>query len=211
MDITVIDGSFAVSMLRNAKYAWNKDGSLVLKDIKTPLNVTTFRGTFVELVNSKGDVLQEGGDGEWLWLPESKVTVTLRHKALADPKLSKAQIAKVRRKTTVHVVNQECYDGGPINFGASYTDGTLLKVIASFQKVLTSIPKEYRKKARCQIDSESGYEGSHYASVRIEYTRPENDDEVVERVKIERERERLAKRAKQAQFEQLKSELETAS
>ena len=109
------------------------------------------------------------------------------------------------------VCDQERYDGGPIDFGASYTDGSLLKVIGSFQKALASIPKEYRAKARCEIGSKSGYEDSHYAHVEITYERPETDAEVIARVKIERETDRIARLKKRAQFENLKRELETSN
>lgn len=211
MDIFADGKTFMLGMgLGDYKYAAAKDGSLVLTAGKHnyPLNVTTNRGTFLEVVDKNGAVIQDGGDGSWLFLTLGKDPITLRYKTLATPKMDKRQIKKARKSTTVYVVRQQRYDTGPINFGASYENGSFLKVLNSFKAALANIPAKYRANACCQIDSEGGYEGSHYASVEITYNRPETDAEVLSRVKVEAEQNRLATENKKVQLKKLKSELE---
>ena len=81
----------------------------------------------------------------------------------------------------VCVVHQEKFDVGPFNFGASYEKGTLDAVISSLQAIRGSIPEQYRESASCEFDSEGGYEGEHYANIRISYDRPETAEEAIER------------------------------
>lgn len=210
MDITAINGRFLVGMFMpgsGGKFAWDKEGGGLRLSGKRarPLNVVTSRNEFVEVVDDKtGEIVADGGDGDWFWVPEGDKPVTLRFKKLPDPKLSKAQIDKARQKTTVYVAHQEKHDGGPFCFGTSYQNGTLQKVIKSLLKIQASIPKEYRAKARCEIDSESGYEGSHYASIEVSYERPETDAEVIRRVQTDAERTRLTMRREKAELENLK-------
>lgn len=208
MEVMAIGGQFSVSMMRlgDWKHEWNKkDGTLSIWGKARAVSVTTNRGEFIEAVDPDGNVLHEGGDGQWFYVPVTKEKTKLRFKKLPDPKLTKAELDKARKSTTVTVADQERYDGGPFEFGASYTDGTLDRVIESLEKIRASIPAQYRNKARCEIDSESGYEGSHYAHIEVSYERQETDEEVIERVKIDRERARIMESAERAQLDSLKS------
>lgn len=83
-------------------------------------------------------------------------------------------------RVVVSVVNQEQYDGGTFDFGNSYEDGTLDRVLASLNSIRDQIPEEFRSTARCEIESRSGYEGSHYASIAVSYTRPATTEEVAQ-------------------------------
>lgn len=74
----------------------------------------------------------------------------------------------------VTVFDKEQYDG-------EWPDGRLVDVIAWFQAKLAEVPEEYRAEARCEIDSASGYEGSHYGHIAISYTRAETDEEMTAR------------------------------
>lgn len=73
---------------------------------------------------------------------------------------------------TMNVSRSEQHDGD----GFPY-EGSLDDLISTLASIRESIPKEFRKNATCEIGSESGYEGSHRASVVIEYWRPMTDDE----------------------------------
>lgn len=75
--------------------------------------------------------------------------------------------------TVVSLVDQERYDEGPIQW-----DGSLDDVVASFEAIREMIPEEYRHTSRCEIGSVSGYEGSHYARVQVEYERPATKEEI---------------------------------
>lgn len=105
----------------------------------------------------------------------------------------------------VTVVSQEDHDGGPFDFGESYTRGSLLRVMRSLEAILGSIPVEYREAASCEITSRSGYEGDHNATIEVTYDRPETPDETARRVaKIEAERQqRIAQ--ERATYEALKA------
>lgn len=81
----------------------------------------------------------------------------------------------------VRVVSQEQYDSGPFDFGSG-SDGSLVEVVNSFAHLVEMIPPEHRAQARCEIDSASGYEDSHYARITVEYTRPATDQEIAEAV-----------------------------
>lgn len=95
---------------------------------------------------------------------------------------------KVWIRQVTHVL-QERYSDGSFNFGAIYEDGSLNAVIDSLIAIRESIPEPYRENARCEIDSESGYEGSHHATIEVRYSRPETPAETAER---EAEANRLA-------------------
>ena len=74
-------------------------------------------------------------------------------------------------EVNVEVFKGELYDGDwPPQDAAGY--------LKWFKDKLDSIPEEYRASAKIELDSESGYEGCHYASINIHYDRPESDDEV---------------------------------
>lgn len=77
--------------------------------------------------------------------------------------------------------------------GEQYDDGfpdlcRLIDVIGWLNDLLQSIPSEFRGDAKCEIDSRSGWEGSHYATIEISYRRPETDEEMVQRHAKERAR-----------------------
>ena len=80
--------------------------------------------------------------------------------------------------TEVTVVSQEQYDEGPFDFGASYTNGTLDRVIQSLLDIRESIPAEFRADARCGVGSVAGYEDTHYAQIEVCYQRPATADEI---------------------------------
>jgi len=66
--------------------------------------------------------------------------------------------------------------------GEKYDDnfpdtGSLFAFADWLQAVIASIPEEYRSVAEIEIDSTSGYKGSHYATIEISYRRPETDEE----------------------------------
>lgn len=209
MDIWATNDGFAVGMMRFGEWEpkWNKkDKSLSITGKREHhISVETGRGIFIECLDDGGKLLMDGGDGHWFYVPPGEATVTLRHKKLPEPELTAAAINKARKSTTVYVAHQQQYDGGPFTFGASYTDGSLDEVLASLQKIRDSIPKQYRAKARCAIDSKGGYEGSHYASIEVSYERPETDEEVIERVKIDTERQRLKSNEELSQFKKLRA------
>src|SRR5581483_5199751 len=115
--------------------------------------------------------------------------------------------AKRRGKVRVTVCNQERCDEGPFNFGESYSDGSLAKVLKSLEAIRDSIPEPYRAKARCEIDSNSGYEGSHYAHIEVTYERPETDEEWAKRKAELQERIAFHTAKKRQQLERLKAEL----
>ena len=108
-------------------------------------------------------------------------------------------------KTRVVVLSQERYDAGAFNFGASYDDGTLDAVIASLAAIRDSIPEEYRAAARCGIDSTSGYEDSHYATIEVSYDRPATDEEIAAVVAREQASAAAVQAKELADFERLKA------
>lgn len=112
-----------------------------------------------------------------------------------------------RATVTVTVANHQLYDDGPFYFGETFTDGSLNKVIASLEAIRDSIPPEYRDAARCGIDSESGYEGSHYANIEVTYSRPETDEEWEARKADVHRRLANQTAAKREQLARLKAEL----
>lgn len=122
-----------------------------------------------------GEILGEGMSFMVYAYPGMRV----RLRPIEPPRtdFSAAEIDAARQQCTVRVLKQERYDGGDFCF-----DGNLDDVLASLQAIRASIPEEYRASATCEIGSESGYEGSHYASIEVNYSRPETDDEVRQRL-----------------------------
>lgn len=101
-----------------------------------------------------------------------------------------------------YVFRQERYDG---DWPPEDAPGFL----AWFQDYIDSVPDERRDTLRIELSSESGYEGSHYASIEISYTRPETPEEVFIRLAkrtelvAQNEREELAALAAlKAKYEQ---------
>ena len=107
--------------------------------------------------------------------------------------------------TKVTIVDQERYDGGPFEFGSSYESGSLNRVIDSLLAIKEQIPAEYRDIARCEISSSGGYEGSHFASIEVNYERPETPDETVDRERQEQATILDAERKQRATYEALKA------
>lgn len=112
-----------------------------------------------------------------------------------------------RGKVRVSVADQARYDQGPFDFGASYENGSLNRVIKSLERMREIIPEKYRAKARCGIDSESGYEGSHSPRIEVSYERLETNEEWDARKKDVAERLEYQKAQKREQLERLKIEL----
>lgn len=91
------------------------------------------------------------------------------------------EIEAARETKHVVVVRQEQYGGGPVDFGATWTEGSFQKVLDSLLDVQDSIPEEFRDAAYCQIDSGTQWDQC-YAEIEIGYSRPETDAEVEARV-----------------------------
>jgi hypothetical protein len=104
-----------------------------------------------------------------------------------------------RQSVKVDVFSGQRYDGDwPPNDAAGF--------IAWFQGKIDTIPAEHRSDARIELDSESSYEDSHYASIGISYWRPETDGEMEARAadvraRIAHEIARLELRLKQIKGE----------
>ena len=158
------------------------------------------RGIFIETIKA-GEVVQTDGDGNQYCITLSKEPIVLRYKKLPEPNLTPIQINKGRHKVTRTLVDDQPY-------GAGVPD-TLIGVIKWAQKHLESIPEKSRRTARCRFDTYMSY-GETYPHVEVSYEEAETDEEVIARVKIERERDRLADIVKRQKFEQLKRELKEA-
>lgn len=186
----------AMSMSAAPPKREKKTGALIFAE---PASLEVRARRYHEAVDATGAVI---GTGTWFHAYADKGSkITIRKIEPPRKDYSASEIKQARRKMTVRVVDQERHDAGPFNFGASYEDGTLAAIIKSLTEIRDSIPEEYRDKARCEIDSESGYEGSHYAHIKVSYERPETDGEVVTRLQDEavaamlKEREERAKLA----------------
>jgi hypothetical protein len=105
----------------------------------------------------------------------------------------------------IPVCVQEQYDEGLFDFGNTFEDGTLDRVIRSLEAIRESIPEEYRAAATCGIMSESGYEGSHYARIEVSYDRPETDEEMQRREKRDRDHEAAIRREERALLKRLQN------
>lgn len=162
---------------------------------------------YYEAVDASGARVAAGRQFQLLANKGDKIT--FRRVKSPRSKFSKAEIAKARKKKTVTVVDQDRYDVGAFCFGASYTDGTLRKVIATLKAIEATIPAKFRASARCGIDSRGGYEGDHFAHIEVSYSRPETDAEVVERIQQEMIGAHLQQEAEQAEYERLKAKLLT--
>lgn len=109
-----------------------------------------------------------------------------------------------RKGITVKVLYQDQYGSGPFDFGSEYTDGSLDRVIASLQRIRDSIPEEYRKIARCEIEAISRYE-SAYASIAVNYPRLETDEELTARLAAADARAAEIRTRELAELERLKA------
>jgi hypothetical protein len=196
--IHAFNGSFGISAVRLGHWECqsNEDRTLSLWSEREslPVHVTTQRGEFIEVIDAIGKVALEGGDGNWLWVPVSKEPVRLRFKALPDPKLSKGQIQKIRQKVTRYL---SC--DSPYNLGVP---AKLPEAISWMQEQLAAIPEPCRKNASFEFGTTTEY-GETYPQITISYEEHETDKEVLERVKVERERTRIAELAERQKLEQL--------
>jgi hypothetical protein len=95
------------------------------------------------------------------------------------------QIEAARGAVREVVTHQERHDKGPFDFGSGYEDGSLDRMIGSLYAIRGRIPEQYRSNARCEISSQSGYDGDHSPTIEVQYKRPETDEEVVERLSWE--------------------------
>jgi hypothetical protein len=87
-----------------------------------------------------------------------------------------------RKSVTVTVADVEQHDDGfPFQYGTP-----LAEAIAKLNEIAEKIPEQYRATAVMEVDSVSGYEGSHYAHIEVAYTRPETDQEMADREQRER-------------------------
>lgn len=205
MEITATGGGFFISAMRlggwDSRYN-KKDGSLsVWGDPQRPINISTHRGDFLEVLNEKGEIISEGGDGNWFWLSVSKSPVKLRFKTLPDPKLSKAELNKQRNKVIRYLLQD-----APYNLGIP---GTLNGAIKWMQKKLNEIPEASRAKASFQFDATMKY-GETYPQITIDYEEMESDAEVIRRIQLERERARIAEINERRQLDALKVKYKTA-
>ena len=103
----------------------------------------------------------------------------------------------------VCVLDQEQYSSGDFLF-----DGKLDDVIASLQKIRDKIPEEYRAVADCDIDTSSGYEGSYYAHIEVNYWRPQTEAEIAERQRGREEAAATRRAAARAEYERLRKMFE---
>lgn len=203
MDIIAIDGKFMVSMgFCRFEYKWNEDKTLsVWGKEDGAAHITTNSGTFIEAIDETNKVVLKGGDGKWFYVPVSKKPIRLRFKKLSDPKLTKAQVEKARQKVTRYLISDTPYG---LNIPS-----TLPGAIGWMQKQLKAIPKQCQKAACFEFVATMKH-GETYPKIEITYVEPESDAEVVTRVKIERERTRIAEACERAKLENLKAKYETA-
>lgn len=198
MDIVALgEGGFGITLCQREtwKYLSHKDGSLSLwaTDGKEHVSVSTYSGIFVETVDEKGSVVQEGGDGQWFVARLGKEPVRLRHKALPDPALSKTQLNKARKTVTRYLVSGSPEIPSPLTSAIKWLEGKLAK-----------IPAACRRSAHINFGTRMEY-GETYADLEITYSEPETDEEVIHRVQIERERAKRDEAAERRQLGLLKA------
>jgi hypothetical protein len=97
----------------------------------------------------------------------------------------------------VVLVDAEKYDSG------FPQDENAHDFIKWLNDLIEEAPVEFRDSVYIALDSASGYEGSHYATVKVAYFRPETDEELGARI-AEYERVKAAKDAyDRAEFHRL--------
>jgi hypothetical protein len=202
MEIYAIDGRFAVGAFRHGwDGEWNPDNTLSVwaTGDDTCIHVTTNRGTFIEALNAAGDVVSQGGDGDWCYFCVSKEPIRLRYKILPTPELTKAELDKHRQVVTRYLVSEK-------PFHLDLPD-SLPGMIDWMKAKLAEIPKGCRHETRFRFDTTTEY-GETYPQIEITFQERETDEEVIRRVQIEAERDRVNTIKKRAELEKLKSELE---
>lgn len=205
MDIHAHNGSFGIAMsgMDSFLYAWDKkDKTLLVSQntkakFKSPgVTIETGHGDFIEGVNDKGDVVFEGGGGEWCHLPLGKKPIRLRFKKLPEPTLTKSQMNKAR-----NIVTRYLYSDSPYSLGI---DAKLTKAIAILQKKLEEVPKAYRDTAAIDFSNSHSY-GESYANVEITWQEPETDQELIYRLKVDAEHKRIKSEEERAEFKKLRA------
>lgn len=97
----------------------------------------------------------------------------------------------------VNVIDAEQYDEG-------FPPSGLLDFSKWLQSKIDAIPEEYRETAQIEIESVSSYEDTHYASISINYWRPETDEEIEARVQKERIRREAEEEKARQTYEKLR-------
>ena len=106
-----------------------------------------------------------------------------------------------RQTVTVTVVDATEYDPDfPFRFDSE--GRTLVGAIAALQELLEEVPPEHRDNAQFVVESEEEY-GWHKARVRVDYTRPETDEEMTRREGLEALRLRNAEDRERAELARL--------
>lgn len=204
MDIFASDGSFGVSMggLDGFLSSWNKDKTLSIREnpkakYKMPaVTVQTGRGDFIEALDEKGNIVYEGGGGEWFYIPIGKSPLKLRFKKLPESKLTKAEKDKARK-----IVTRYLYSDSPYSLGI---DAKLSEAISILQKKLQEVPAAFRNTAEIEFRNRSSY-GESYENVEITWQEPETDDELIYRLKVDAEHKRIKSEKEREQFKKLRA------
>jgi len=97
----------------------------------------------------------------------------------------------------VEVFKKEQYDG-------DWPERNAIEFLAWFEEKINSIPEEFRREAKIELEALSSYEESAYVSLEIYYYRPETGDEELVRKSKEQNRIELVKQRELKQLEELK-------
>ena len=187
-----------IGMLHDFQYKWNKRNTLSVcsKEKECVLTITTNHGDFVEVVDESGAVINSGGDGAWFHIRLTKSPVNLRFKKLPEPRLSKPDLKKHRKIVTRYLVSNAPYNLKIPN--------TLTGTINWMKEQSAKIPQASRAKAEFRFATTMEY-GETYPNIEISYPEPETDKEVITRLQIEQERDRIRENGERAEFNKLKS------
>jgi hypothetical protein len=77
--------------------------------------------------------------------------------------------------------------------------------IAWLNDLIEQVPTEFQEGVYVELDSTSGYEGTHYATVKVAYRRPETDEELGHRVAEYESAVRAKEAHDRAEFDRLKT------
>lgn len=178
-----------LGMGERLSFTWHKDEKMMevraQKGAPSYFIVETRPATFVHAKNEAGEE-QETGDGGRLYLKIEPDSVwQLRIVELPLPKMTPKQMEKARRTKK--------------RFGHEYhvyeMPENVLGLIASLQEKLAEVPEPFRDDATFEFDGEHRFQ--------ILYWSPETDDELIDRLKIEAQRQRMAAAAERAQLQRL--------
>lgn len=184
----------------NEGWTWdyNEDGSLNI--CVNPggglLSITCAEGMYLEIDDEAGTTVKTifpSTLGDLVSLQEGNYA--LKKVVAPDPKLSDAEIETARGTVTETIFNDLPYE----------IPDKLAGCIEWFQGKLQEVPEELRDTAEVSFDTRTEY-GETYDNVCITYERPETDAEVVQRVKIERQRKDIEEAKRKAVFDHLKAE-----